>query len=112
MKKIIFLVFAAAIITACKSKKSATANTPSGPTETQLTAVKAKYPNATMETLKQGHTLYYGTCTNCHGAKDITSRDEEKWPGIIDRMAKKASITDAEKEAVLNYVMAVKLAAK
>ncbi len=112
MKKIICLIFAVTLITACKSKKSATTSTDSGPTEAQLTAVKSKYPNATMEILKQGHALYYGTCTNCHGAKNITSRDEEKWPGIIDRMAPKAGISDTEKEAVLNYVMAVKLAAK
>jgi hypothetical protein len=112
MKKIVCFVFAVALITACKSKKSGTASTPSGPTEAQLTAAKTKYPNATMETLKQGHDLYYGTCTKCHGAKDITSRSEERWPGILDNMAKKAGITDTEKEAVLNYVMGVKLAAK
>jgi cytochrome c5 len=113
MKKLSLFLIAAAILVSCKSKKSASA-TPSnaGPTETQLTAVKAKYPDATMETLKQGHTLYYSTCTNCHAAKDIHSRDEEKWPGIIDRMAKKAGISDTEKDAVLKYVMSVKLASK
>jgi hypothetical protein len=112
MKHIICLISLLALITACRSKKSASATTPSGPTDAQLIAVKTKYPNATMESLKQGHALFYGTCTNCHGAKDIASRDEEKLPGIIDRMAEKAGISAAEKEAVLNYVMSVKLAAK
>ena len=112
MRKILCLVFAITLIVACKSKKSAASSSPAGPTEVQLTAVKTKYPNATMETLKQGHSLYYGTCTRCHGAKDIASRSEERWPGIVESMAKKAGISDAEKEAVLNYVMAVKLATK
>jgi hypothetical protein len=112
MKNFMFLLFVMALITACKSKKNAITTAPSTPTEAQLIAAKVKYPNATMETLKQGHDLYYGTCTRCHGAKDIATRSEENWPGIIDRMSKKAGITDTEKEAVLNYVMGVKLAAK
>lgn len=111
MKKTILLFAAAAFMFACKSKKSAS-TTSTDPTEVQLVAVKAKYPDATMETLKQGHALYYGTCTKCHGAKDIASRDMERWPGIIESMAKKAGISETEKDAVLKYVTSVKLAAK
>jgi cytochrome c5 len=114
MRKISLFLIAASILAACKSKKSASSSpaVSTVPGETNLTAAKTKYPDATMDVLKQGHTLYYGTCTNCHAAKDIASRDEGKWPGIIDRMAKKAGINDTEKDAVLKYVMSVKLAAK
>jgi hypothetical protein len=81
------------------------------PGETQLTAGKGKFPGLTMEELKKGHTVFYTSCTKCHGAKDIPSRSEEQWAGALDQMAPKAELTSEEKDQVWKYIMAVKLSA-
>jgi hypothetical protein len=97
---------------ACKSKKSVARSTPNAPGESQLTALKTKVPMATMDDLKKGHSIFYGACTNCHGAKDVTGYTEEKLKDVIDAMAPKASLTEVEKDAVWKYALAVNLSAK
>lgn len=103
---------------ACKSKNAATKSTAAvtpatstEPTEAQLSAAKAKFPGVTMDVLKQGHSIYYGACTHCHGAKKIITRDEKEWSNVLDEMAPKANLTATEKDAVWKYIMAVKLSA-
>lgn len=111
MKKIICLLFAIALVAACKSKKSATTSSSSGPTETQLTAVKARFPDATIEELKKGHSVYTGACTRCHGSKDVTSYTEPRLLEIVDVMAKKANITAEEKQALIRFAVGVRATA-
>lgn len=78
------------------------------PGNEELTALQAKYKDVTLQTLTQGHKLYTGVCTNCHEAISIYTLREEKWKGIIDDMAFKANITDADKDAVYKYVLSIK----
>jgi hypothetical protein len=106
MKKLTSLAFLyvmGLIISAC-SPKTTTAVATTTPVESttdvssaQVDAAKVKFPDVTMDALKKGHDIYYGTCTNCHGAKKITNFSEEELPGIINRMARKAKISDEEK---------------
>ncbi len=70
--------------------------------------MQADYKDITMQTLTNGYSIYTGVCTNCHGAKSIYSRPAATWPAIIDDMAQKAKITDAQKDAVYKYVLAIK----
>src|SRR5688572_3091555 len=97
----IFIVIAGIVVflAACTAKKKAT-TVDTTPTEAQLAVAKTKYPQASMELLNKGHNIYYGSCTNCHGPKDIARRSEEEWPKIIDRMAPRAKLTAEEKDAV------------
>jgi mono/diheme cytochrome c family protein len=111
MKKLI-CISVLGLMLACTAKKSATRSESVSVSDKELSAAKTKFPDATLEALQKGHGLYNGTCTNCHGAKSITERSEEKWPEIIERMAQKAQLTSEEKDAVLKYVMGVKLASK
>lgn len=79
------------------------------PGEKELTAIQGQYKEATIEQLKQGHVLYtQGACVDCHNAKNIYRYPEAEWKGIMDEMAKKAKISDTEKDAVYKYVLAVK----
>ena len=78
------------------------------PGDEEVKALSAVYPGVTLETLKDGHALYTGDCTRCHGAKNIYRIGKEHWPAIIDNMAKKAKFTDVQKDAVFKYVMSVK----
>ena len=101
-----------ALLAACKSKKSASASpSNAGPTETQLTAVKARFPDATMEELKRGQAVYTGPCTRCHGKKDVTVYSEEKLLEIVDNMAVKAKITPEEKQALIRFAVGVRATA-
>ncbi|MCW3077721.1 MAG: cytochrome [Bacteroidetes bacterium] len=97
---------------ACKSKKTVAKAPSTEPTENQLTAIKSKSPSTTMEELKKGHSIYYGACTNCHGAKDVSGYTEERLTKAIDNMAPKAHLSDEEKQAVWKYAMGVNLTAK
>lgn len=119
MKKIIpltALYIGLVAITACNPKT--TTAVAARPTVTsadvnsaQVEAAKIKYPDATIDALKKGYDVYYGdACTRCHGAKKITNFGEDELPSIIENMARKAKISAEEKDAVLKYVMGVKLA--
>ncbi len=120
MKKIVCFtcLMAVVIVSACSPKTApAVASTPTAPTPDinalQLEAAKTKYPDATAEALKKGNDIYFGeTCTRCHGAKKITNFSADELPGIIENMAHKARISAEEKDALLKYVMAVRLVAK
>lgn len=78
------------------------------PGNEELIAIQAKYKDVTMQTLTDGHAIYTGVCTNCHGAKSIYNRAEERWKGIIDDMALEAKLTEVQKDAVYKYVLAIK----
>lgn len=133
LKSIALVLSGLAIIVACNSTKKSTTSTavaPATPTtpstpavaskpangvyapgEVELTAVKTKFPDATIETLKEGYAIYaQGPCTNCHKPKNIYDGSDVHWKPVIDNMAEKAGITAAQKDAVFKYVMAIRAA--
>ncbi|MFI5142090.1 MAG: hypothetical protein ACHQII_07015 [Bacteroidia bacterium] len=117
MRKSIILIalYIGVVASACSPKTTtAVAYNPTllpDVSDAQVEAAKTKYPDATMDVLQKGHDVYYGApCTGCHGVKRIINFSQEELPGIIKRMARKAGISDEEKDAVLKYVIGVKLA--
>ena len=79
------------------------------PGEAELTAIKVQYNDISLNKLMEGYSIYTeGACIKCHGAKNIYKRGVEQWKGIIDDMAEKARISDAQKDAVYKYVLAIK----
>ena len=109
ISKITIIALSAVIMTACGSSKKSSTPAPSIiPGDAQLTAIKAKYPDATAEQLKQGHSIYIGACTNCHGQKNIFKRSEASWLHEIDDMSPKAKLTAVEKDALTKYILAMK----
>jgi cytochrome c551/c552 len=130
-------ILAVCIITACHSKKTTTSTAASAPKaaasattstasaapvmmarsseginapgEMELVAIQKQYADATLDQLKEGHALYtQGACTKCHDPKNIYKRGESQWKNIIEDMAQKAKITDAQKDAVYKYVLSIK----
>lgn len=87
-----------------------TASKPIIPGDAQLSAIKQKYPDVSMDKLNNGYGIFTGECTKCHKPKNLYKRKAEEIPDIIDRMAKKAKITDEQKDAVLKYALSVKAA--
>ena len=128
MKKIFLAIVAVSVVAvaACSSSKKSTASsepakapaTESAPAKStngiyapgkeELAAIQAQYKDVTLETLTEGHTIYTGACTKCHGAKSIYNRPVEAWDGIMNSMAPKAKLTDVQKDAVMKYVLAIK----
>lgn len=79
------------------------------PGDKELTAIREQYKEVTMDQLKEGHVIYTaGACIQCHGPMDIYKYGETQWKGIVEDMAQKARISDAQKEAVYKYVLAIK----
>jgi hypothetical protein len=79
------------------------------PGNNELAAMQSVYGDVTLEKLKEGYALYTGSeCMACHKPKSIYKREEARWKGIIDDMAKKAKISDTQKDAVYKYVLAIK----
>lgn len=110
MKKTVFLAITfVTLAVACKSKKevSATAST-EVVTDAQLTAVKARFPDATKEELQKGYAIYSGPCTRCHGTKDVTAYTEPKLLEVVDVMSKKARITAEDKQALIRFAVGVR----
>ncbi len=81
------------------------------PNEAALKIIQKNNSNASMELLNHGYKLYtVGACIHCHEARDINDFNNLQWGKIIDDMAIKANISIEEKNAVLNYVVSVKIA--
>lgn len=131
------VIVTAAGIAACKTSKKTTNSTTTATTSTQpttetptnvgplvlakskeginppenedLLALQKEYPSETLTKLNEGYELYAKTtCTGCHGPKSIYRRDVSAWKGIIDNMADRAKLTEAQKDAVYKYVLAIK----
>lgn len=114
MKKIITLLFVAAVImAACKSTKAVSKITSAEPVmDAQLAAVKKRFPDVTKEELQKGNAVYIGACTKCHTPKDVTVYTEPRLLEIVDVMAPKANLTAAEKKALIRFAVGVRATSK
>ena len=113
-KKPILIALAIVTITfACKAKKTASSTTSADSSmDEQLTAVKARFPDATNEELQKGKSIFTGTCTKCHGTKDITVYTEPKLLEIVDVMAAKSALNPQEKQALIRFAVGVRATSK
>lgn len=108
---LIFSVLGICGLTLC-SPKTTVSKTSSAPGDFELTTGKTKFPDLTLAELTKGYSIYNGACTNCHSAKNINERSEEKWVSILDAMAPKAKLSNEDKDAVWKYIITTKLSAK
>jgi hypothetical protein len=104
-------VFIILVLAACKSKKQASVS-PEVITDAQLTAVQARFPDATKAELQKGYAVYTGPCTKCHGSKDVNAYTEPKLLEIVDNMSKKAGISPEEKQGLIRFAVGVRATSK
>jgi mono/diheme cytochrome c family protein len=104
------LLLLGVIIYSCKSKKASTPAESLEPGDAALKAIQTKDAGVTAETLKEGYAVYTGPCTNCHGKKNLYKHTDEEWQHDINRMSGRAKITDAQKDALSKYVLAMRMA--
>lgn len=100
---IIFLVI---FLLNCKTKKNAGVETNKFmPAEKELMVAQKTWPNATIEELKEGHSIYRNECTQCHKNFEITKFSEKKWRKEIDHMAPKAKLTPEQKDKLIKFIL-------
>jgi hypothetical protein len=56
--------------------------------------------------IEQGHTVHDAKCGKCHVLKDRAAFTTTQWEGIMQVMAPKAKLTEAETKQVTAYVKA------
>ncbi len=135
--KLIVIAIIAIIIVACSSRKKSTTSTSTStatvastststvsagpavvsksadginaPGNAELFTIQSQYKDVTMAQLNEGYELYTKTaCVGCHNAKSIYKRPLDSWKDIVDNMAIRAGISDAQKDAVYKYVLSIK----
>jgi hypothetical protein len=79
------------------------------PGNEELVAIQKTHKEVTLDLLKKGHAIYtQGACVSCHGAENVYKYSELEWLDLINDMAFRARLSDAEKDAVYKYVLAIK----
>ncbi len=77
-------------------------------TPQMATARKGQSVNLAM--LHEGRTLFAHRCIECHTLPVLWRYSSKDWPDIVDSMSKRASLKPAEREAIIAYIIAVRLA--
>lgn len=89
------------MMTSC-SKKTLPVSSAPQPTEEKSIVQAAPAFKADPE---QGMKVYQNSCGSCHDLKNTTEYTSAEWRPIMNSMAKKAGLTDAQKAHVLAYVI-------
>ena len=87
-KKIVVLLFFAAIIYSC----------------TQSLYMPVVSDAVRQEHLMQGRKLYVDRCSGCHNLHFPNEYTEQQWKMQLEEMQVKAKITDEQKELILDYL--------
>lgn len=62
----------------------------------------------TVEQLAMGKTIFDNSCAKCHDLPNPTDHSAQDWVGIMNAMAPKAKLNDAQHATVYNYIVSVK----
>jgi len=70
------------------------------------TSASTRWPGVTPDSLAHGRELFLANCNACHGYPDLAAIGDDRWPGILEKMAKKANLGADDRDAVLHFVLA------
>jgi hypothetical protein len=71
-----------------------------------VASASTRWPGVTARSLSTGHDLFLANCDVCHGYPDLTAIPDERWPGILEKMARKSHLGAEERDAILHFVLA------
>jgi hypothetical protein len=71
-----------------------------------VASASRRWPGVTDSSLSHGRDLFVAHCNVCHGYPDVAAISDDRWPGIIEKMAKKAHLNTEDGDAVLHFVLA------
>jgi mono/diheme cytochrome c family protein len=69
-------------------------------------SASTRWPGVTAESLAHGRELFLANCNRCHGYPDLAAIGDDHWPGIVEKMGKKADLGPEDRAAVLHFVLA------
>jgi hypothetical protein len=72
-------------------------------------ASMAKKSGKTLDDLQRGHEVYMLQCGQCHRYKLPQDLDIDEWQTAVPKMISHAGLESADEQAVLAYVVAVKM---
>ncbi len=58
--------------------------------------------------LQEGRTLFVSRCLECHTLPVISKYSADAWPHLVDKMAKRADLKPAERNALVAYLQAAR----
>jgi hypothetical protein len=67
---------------------------------------QTSWPGATEQGLEHGRTTLVEHCGACHSIPDPATKSVAEWPGTLDDMAKRAGLSQAERDDVQHYLVA------
>jgi hypothetical protein len=77
-------------------------------TSQMATARKGQHVDLAM--LREGRTLFVHRCIECHTLPALWRYSTEDWPKIVNSMSHRASLKPSQHEAIVAYILAVRLA--
>jgi hypothetical protein len=80
------------------------------PPVTSQVATARKGQSVNLAMLHEGRTLFAHRCIECHTLPVVWRYSSKDWPDIVDSMSQRASLKTAEREAIIAYIIAVRLA--
>jgi hypothetical protein len=79
------------------------------PSVTPQMASATRQHRLDLATLREGRTLLVHRCIECHTLPPLWRYSVEDWPEIVNSMSHRASLKPAEREAIVAYILAVRL---
>lgn len=68
-------------------------------------AVETNKKLITVDYLAKGQTIFENSCGKCHDLPNPSDHSAQDWVGIMNSMAPKARLTDAQHEMVYDYIV-------
>jgi hypothetical protein len=69
----------------------------------------AKAEHVDLATLREGRALLVHRCIECHTLPAFWRYSTEDWPKIVDSMSHRANLKPSERDAVIAYILAVRV---
>jgi hypothetical protein len=96
------------VVLACLSLGCGLTNYIPPVTSHMVTGRKGEHVDLAM--LQEGRTLFAHRCIECHALPVLWRYSTEDWQEIVNSMSHRASLKPAEREAIVAYILAVRLA--
>lgn len=80
------------------------------PTQADADRMKSEFPEITVASLTEGKTLMENNCHKCHALVKPQAESVEEWKHVVPIMAKKAKLSEAEGDKILQYILTAKSA--
>jgi mono/diheme cytochrome c family protein len=98
MKSICLALTAFVLLTGCQTGSE---------TVPLITGKGARETGQSTSILRDGRALFVRRCIECHALPVVSRHRVEVWPALVARMAARADLKPAERDAITAYVVAL-----